>query len=91
MNFVFGNTDIVITHPDAVLVLADVAGRLQRGTGFALATIRVAACLEVSPVGVLLSDAIRFFAARKRIAPVYHVTSAARVRNCCQFRVKCLA
>lgn len=41
MNFVFGNTDIVITHPDAVLVLADVAGRLQRGTGFALATINL--------------------------------------------------
>jgi len=41
MNFVFGSTNIAITHADAALVLADVAARLKRGTGFALATINL--------------------------------------------------
>lgn len=41
MKFVFGGTEIAITHPDAPSVLADVAGRLRAGAGFALATINL--------------------------------------------------
>lgn len=41
MKFVFGSTEIAITHPNAPSVLAEVERRLQAGTGFALATINL--------------------------------------------------
>lgn len=41
MKFVFGFTEIAITHPDRVSVLADVARHLRDGQGFALATINL--------------------------------------------------
>lgn len=41
MKFTFGNTDIAITHADAPSLLADVALRLRKGQGFALATINL--------------------------------------------------
>jgi N-acetylglucosaminyldiphosphoundecaprenol N-acetyl-beta-D-mannosaminyltransferase len=41
MKFVFGSTEIVITHPDRASVLADVARHLRDGQGFALATINL--------------------------------------------------
>jgi N-acetylglucosaminyldiphosphoundecaprenol N-acetyl-beta-D-mannosaminyltransferase len=41
VKFVFGGTDIAVTHPDASSVLAEVAQRLRAGNGFALATINL--------------------------------------------------
>ncbi|MGO4907389.1 WecB/TagA/CpsF family glycosyltransferase [Pseudorhodobacter sp. W20_MBD10_FR17] len=41
MKFVFGSTEIVITHTDTASILAEVARRLRAGTGFALATINL--------------------------------------------------
>jgi N-acetylglucosaminyldiphosphoundecaprenol N-acetyl-beta-D-mannosaminyltransferase len=41
VKFVFGGTDIAITHADAGSVLDEVAQRLRAGNGFALATINL--------------------------------------------------
>ena len=41
MKFAFGDTEIVITHPDAATLLADVAQHLRDGRGFSLATINL--------------------------------------------------
>ncbi len=41
MHFVFGSTNIAITHSDSTLALAEVAGHLKDGRGFALATLNL--------------------------------------------------
>ncbi len=48
MQFRFGQTTIRVTHPDTAALMSDVAARLGRGQGFALATINLDHLVKLS-------------------------------------------